>query len=1183
MVTAKMLRGMRPALSSVFAFRGQRWVFVRGDDIVPLDVVSIARSPPTAAQPIATAGTVVGAAPPAASGNASLVSPADILLLDGSVVVNEAMLTGESTPQIKEALGSDSPSEKLNAFASSGDTSHARSIVYAGTLIMSADTNNAEDDADSDASAARIPAPPDGGCIGVVVRTGPYTSQGELLRKIMGVSMSSSRGTIDKDAFIFLGVMLIFALISSYYVLREGLKDPSRNQWKLILHCIMIITTVIPPDLPVQLSMCTNTTMAKLSAMGIFCTEPSRIPRAGNVSLVAFDKTGTLTADEFTVKEIVFPGAVGGELVDAPRSCPAAARLVMAGCHALASVQVPLPPPPPPPRKLGVPPPPPAVSPGFREEVAGDPLEKAALRSIGWTIDRRDHSAPAVTVPAANAGATVAAATATAAVSMDGVQVLHRWPFSSALRRMTCCVSVTGPKLAAAALAPAGRSNGSVSGISIRCGDAFVVCKGAPEAVESLLASVPERYADVHSALAAGGNRVLALALKPLPRPGGISAKDAASTISREKAEAGLIFAGFLVAASPLKTDSLGAVKELLEADMRVLMITGDAPLTAVAVARQLNMGRGEGAAYVIDVEGGQGGRLACRQVLLPGPISAPAPRDAAPAFSDAAAAFASSLKARAASLPDAASALRAPFFCTTGRALSLVEREGGPSALVDLCHVVSVFARVSPSQKEQIIGVLEHGARDFTAAGVRPSAQKVYVCAMVGDGSNDTGALKAASVGLAVISNPELERRFDQARLQARARMLETRKAQLAKIKDPRVAEWQAKMFELQGDDAENDEQEFTALLKSERDRLDTIGSLSGQTKEGGLEDMLRETVERAQSTSGAGTTGQALISAQLDAIKKRSAEDNASGDLGGAPVAALGDASMAAPLTSKRPTPQAIVDVLRMGRSTLITAHTLFTITAVSSLVASYSLVVHFLNDIRSGDKQMTFGGILGSALYFAITFATPRKRLCAEHPEARVLNKRLILTVIVQSLSHVIALMIVARIAGGYTPMTPEERALEEAADEAMKAATALAPAMDSFSLEESTIDAVAALGLAPSAAPDAPLWPVSTYKPNRINTAVWLLSTASTAATYVTSYRGMPFMAPLTNMRVLLWATVIIYFVTVVGALGWSEDLNTYFQLMPMEKESERIQLAMVIVLDGLICFCVDKAIKRVFVS
>lgn len=56
-----------------------RWVKIPGTELLPGDIVSIGRSP---------------------SGDDRSV-PADMLLLAGSAIVNEAILTGESTPQWK--------------------------------------------------------------------------------------------------------------------------------------------------------------------------------------------------------------------------------------------------------------------------------------------------------------------------------------------------------------------------------------------------------------------------------------------------------------------------------------------------------------------------------------------------------------------------------------------------------------------------------------------------------------------------------------------------------------------------------------------------------------------------------------------------------------------------------------------------------------------------------------------------------------------------------------------------------------------------------------------------------------------------------------------------------------------------------------------------------------------------
>ena len=212
------------------------------------------------------------------------------MLLAGSAVVNEATLTGESVPQIKDGIprakGSDAIFDMQDA--------HRMHTLFSGTSLISA--------TQADYSIG-VPNPPDGGVIGYVLRIGFDSSQGELMRMI---EFSKDEVVGDtKETLMALLLLLTFALVAAGYLLKRGLEEGNRSTYELLLKCVLVITSVVPPTLPMQTALAVNTSLMALLKGGIFCTEPFRVPWSGKITCCLFDKTGTLTTDQLLPEGIV--------------------------------------------------------------------------------------------------------------------------------------------------------------------------------------------------------------------------------------------------------------------------------------------------------------------------------------------------------------------------------------------------------------------------------------------------------------------------------------------------------------------------------------------------------------------------------------------------------------------------------------------------------------------------------------------------------------------------------------------------------------------------------------------------------------------------------------------------------------------------------------------------------------
>ncbi len=213
------------------------------------------------------------------------------------------MLTGESVPQLKESLTTcDDINDRDNVLMNIG-TDNAVSPVWRRHILFSGTQLLQHSISETPADLVSIPRARDGGVVIMALKTGYATSQGGLMRKIHFATEKVTGNTIE--TFYFIAILVVFAMVASATVLKGGMEDKERNRFKLVLHCIMIITSVIPPELPMELSLAVTNSLAALSKLSVYCTEPFRIPYGGMLKVLCFDKTGTLTVDKMVISHLL--------------------------------------------------------------------------------------------------------------------------------------------------------------------------------------------------------------------------------------------------------------------------------------------------------------------------------------------------------------------------------------------------------------------------------------------------------------------------------------------------------------------------------------------------------------------------------------------------------------------------------------------------------------------------------------------------------------------------------------------------------------------------------------------------------------------------------------------------------------------------------------------------------------
>ena len=504
-----------------------------------------------------------------------LAMPCDCLLIQGTVIINEAMLTGESTPIIKSQI----PQIK-DHFNYDADKKY---FLFAGTRIIQKRSREKKK------------------LLGLVTETGFNTIKGNLIRSILYPKKMDEQ--FEKDSYKYIAMMSILCIIGF------GISIPflvKTQEWTDILKkSLDLITTAVPPSLPACLGIGISYSIARLKKQKIMCIARDRVNMAGKVNILCFDKTGTLTEDHLDIygyrsvkmkknsQDFQFNPFIkdayenssdaynyykqrrGKEKQHKDKNKDLNLFFVecLATCHCATYVN---------------------------DNIIGDPVDVKMFESSGWTLhensaEQEEKTSHNMISTFVRPGQEEDLQTKIQKIKekqlgpneideIDRVMedhyelgIVRRFDFVPKLQRM------------------------SVITKNVNENYYKVFCKGSPEKLRELCLpeTIPDTFNDTLNKYAIKGFRVLAMAFKTIKM-----SYIQSQQITREKAESKMIFLGLLIVQNKLKNETKPTLNLLESAGLKMVMATGDNILTAISVSKECELIKKNSIVYSCEIEG---------------------------------------------------------------------------------------------------------------------------------------------------------------------------------------------------------------------------------------------------------------------------------------------------------------------------------------------------------------------------------------------------------------------------------------------------------------------------------------------------------------------------------------------------------------------------------------------------
>lgn len=388
----------------------------------------------------------------------------------------------------------------------------------------------------------------------IVVHTGGTTEIGKLSTELNAggvpeIPLTRKMNTMAKYLAVGVIIMISIALIyklSMYY--SSGSTDPINP---IIIDCIGAGKNLVPINLPLLTTLVLVTGVYNLAQTGVIIRNLTAIEALGRVSVISTDKTGTITKNEMTVKFIWFDNKnILVPDVEYPNITPIYYNQAIYDfsndlyfdlfiksqvINNNAELTIDL-------KKITVK--------GKKEKqvrrIIGAPTEGALLilaQNIGFNIEK----------------------------IREEFEVLKEFSFDSSLKRMSTIARGSDNEVYAFV-------KGASEIIIDRCSSILLDGK-----ITLLNNKIQEKILEDIEVAAKAGLRTLAMAYK-------LVTDNENSEFSRENIENDLIFLGFVSILDPPREGVRESVHSCQEAGVNVVMVTGDHPTTAQAIAMEVGI-----------------------------------------------------------------------------------------------------------------------------------------------------------------------------------------------------------------------------------------------------------------------------------------------------------------------------------------------------------------------------------------------------------------------------------------------------------------------------------------------------------------------------------------------------------------------------------------------------------------